>query len=440
MYQILKPNAETVHTEASDMDCTVKQYLGGGGQGEVYRAQLGNHDIALKWYFLHYLAQDERLRERLEIAIKIGPPSDRFLWPLELASSPTVPAFGYVMPLRESRFKGIVDMMRRRAEPSFRALAKAGFELAHNYLQLHAQGLCYRDINFGNVFLDPKTGEIRICDNDNVDVNGKPGPIGGTPRFMAPELVRGDASPSTQTDLFSLAVLLFYMFMLHHPLEGKKELAIHSFDLPAMRKLYGIEPVFIFDPDDDSNRPVREYHDNAIIYWEIYPEFLKRLFIKSFTEGIRDPEHGRVREGEWRPAMVHLLDSIIYCGHCKAENFYDVERLKATGGKRPICWSCQKEVVLPFRIRIGKNVVMLNNDSKLFLHHLDGEYDLSTPIAEVTQHPRNPGIWGLKNLSGHKWVRATPEGENREIISGQSATLAKGVKIQFGMAEGEINY
>jgi hypothetical protein len=59
--------------------------------------------------------------------------------------------------------------------------------------------------------------------------------------------------PSTQTDLFSLAVLLFYMFVMHHPLEGRKELAIKCLDLPAMKKLYGTEPLFIFDPSDDSN-------------------------------------------------------------------------------------------------------------------------------------------------------------------------------------------
>lgn len=40
------------------------------------------------------------------------------------------------------------------------------------WLQLHAQGLCYRDISFGNVFFDHETGEVLICDNDNVAVDG----------------------------------------------------------------------------------------------------------------------------------------------------------------------------------------------------------------------------------------------------------------------------
>jgi serine/threonine protein kinase len=49
-----------------------------------------------------------------------------------------------------------------------------------------------------------------IADNDNVSVDGA-GVLGvlGTPRFMAPEIVRGETVPSTQTDLFSLSVLIF---------------------------------------------------------------------------------------------------------------------------------------------------------------------------------------------------------------------------------------
>ena len=114
------------------------------------------------------------------------------------------------------------------------------------------------------------------------------GGILGTPRFMAPEIVRGDSLPSIQTDLFSLAVLLFYLFVVHHPLEGSRELAIHSFDLPAMTKLYGTHPLFIFDPQDASNRPVAAYHENAIVFWPLFPQFLRDLFIRSFTEGLRD--------------------------------------------------------------------------------------------------------------------------------------------------------
>src|SRR5262245_53473833 len=255
MDQILKPKQQ-VQTVASRSVCVVEEFLGGGGQGEVYRATLGNQTVALKWYYPAAATVEQQ--KALENLIKAGAPSDPFLWPAELVQSSTTRGFGYLMPLRDPRFRGIVDMMKRRIEPGFRALVTAGLELSHSFLQLHAKGLCYRDISFGNAFFDPANGEILICDNDNVAVDdGSPTGVYGTPRFMAPEIVRGEAVPSTQTDLFSLAVLLFYIFMMHHPLEGKKELAIKCLDLPAMKKLYGTEPLFIFDPSTNRMRRIR---------------------------------------------------------------------------------------------------------------------------------------------------------------------------------------
>jgi len=438
MNQILKPG-QTIQTETTGLPCAVERFLGGGGQGEVYRAELGGKPVALKWYFPASATPEQRAA--LETLVKKGPPNEKFLWPMELASAQGVPGFGYVMPLRDPRYKGIVDLMKRRIEPSFRALTTAGLELSHSYLQLHAEGLCYRDISFGNVFFDPDTGDVLICDNDNVAVDGEAeGGVLGTPRFMAPEVVRGDALPSTQTDLFSLAVLLFYMFMVHHPLEGKRELEIHCLDLPAMTKLYGTDPLFIFDPDDDSNRPVPGYHDNVLAFWPIYPRFLRDLFTQAFTEGIRDPQNGRVRESEWRAAMVRLRDSIVYCAQCGAESFYDADALRDSGGKPGSCWSCRAEIQLPPRIRVGNSIVMLNHDTQLFPHHVDDQrlYDFSQPVAAVTQHPKDPSIWGLKNLSGEKWVITTADGAIKDVGPGRSVRLEVGVKVNFGKTEGEI--
>ena len=439
MSQILKPG-QIVNIESSGISCQVEDFLGSGTQGEVYRVNFDGSKMALKWYFPQWIEQDPRQKERLQKAIEFASPNDRFLWPVDLASAQDIPAFGYIMQLRESRFKSLVDLMRRRIEPTFRTLVTAGFELADSYFQLHAKGLCYRDISFGNVFFDPKTGEVRICDNDNVDVNGTPGSVDGTPRFMAPEVVRGDASPSTQTDLFSLAILLFYMLFVHHPLEGKKELDIHCFDLPAMKRLYGTEPIFIFDPSDISNRPVQGEQDNPLIFWDIYPLFLKELFIKAFTEGIRDPQHSRVRESEWRNAMIRLRDSIVYCPHCANENFYDIDALKAPGGKLNPCWSCRQEIRVPPRLRIGKNITMLNHDTRLFPHHIDDQkrYDFSETVAEVTRSPKDQNIWGIKNLTSENWVITTTDGTVKEVESGRSVTLAIGTKINFGKTEGEI--
>ncbi|MDQ3649298.1 MAG: serine/threonine protein kinase [Acidobacteriota bacterium] len=439
MEQQIIREGQTVRTEPSCMSCTTEKLLGAGGQGEVYKATLGGEAVALKWFFPQMATPEQRAA--IELLVRKGAPSEHFLWPIELAVDPNVQGFGYVMGLRPARFKNIVDLMKRRIEPTFRALATACFNLAHNYLLLHSQGFCYRDISFGNAFFDPDNGDVLICDCDNVAVNGG-GTLGvlGTPRFMAPEVVRGEAVPSTETDLFSLAVLIFYMLTVSHPLEGKKETEIKCLDLPAMNKLYGTEPIFIYDPQDESNSPVAGIHDNALAFWRIYPQFLHDIFTRAFTVGLRDPRHGRVRESEWRGQMVRLRDTIFYCPHCSLENFYDADKLKASGGNPGLCWSCAAQLKLPPRIRIGQHIVMLNHDTQIFPHHVDDGrlYDFSQAVASVAQHPTNKDIWGLKNLTDEKWVVTTADGDVRDVEANRSVTLSVGTRIHFGEAEGEI--
>lgn len=424
--------------------CEIKQLLGIGSQGEVYQAIVAGMPMALKWYFPRFATPQQR--QALELLITRGAPTHRFLWPVELVSAPGLDGFGYLMALRDPHHKSLMDLMTRRIkkpEPTFRTLATAGLHLADSYFQLHTMGLCYRDISFGNVFFEPEMGEVLICDNDNVTIDKSPtSEVLGTSHFMAPEIVRSEALPSTKTDLFSLAVLLFYMFMFHHPLEGKREANIHVFDATAMAKIHGYEPLFIFDPHDHSNAPVPGYQDNPLILWPIYPQFLRGLFTRSFTDGLRDPDNGRVRENEWRTALVRLRDSIFYCPHCKAQNFYDVEALKLSGGKPAPCWQCKCQVQLPFRIRIGDNVIMLNQDTKLYPHHINTQtrWDFSQPVAEVTRHPTDPTRRGLKNLSQDRWVLVKPDGSMQDVESGKNAALVAGNKIQFGTTEGEIRY
>ncbi|MBC8059915.1 MAG: serine/threonine protein kinase [Clostridiaceae bacterium] len=436
MNQTLK-NGKNLETETGRM-FTIKKLIGSGGQGEVYEIDMEGRPFALKWYFIDKGTEEQRgIIERL---IKEGSPNERFLWPLCMVDSPDLETFGYIMPLRERNFAGIIDMMTGKASPSFRTLCSAAYELVDSYQKLHSLGRCYRDISFGNVFFDPKTGKVRICDNDNVTIDGAAlCGVGGTQRFMAPEIVRGVASPSIDTDRFSLAVLLFYMLMMHHPLEGKKELDIHCLDGHTMKKLYGVEPIFIWNPKNTSNTPDPVEQRTPIIYWSIYPKFIKALFIKTFTIGIKKPKE-RVVETEWRRAFIQLRDSITYCGKCGAENFYDADKLQ--NNEPHICWKCGNMVKLPPRIKVGKSEIILNFDTKLYAHHLVkmADFDFKAPMAELSTHPQNPNIWGLKNLSRETWVMTTPEGLVSKIPPGKNVLIALGIVINFGSTEGEIRF
>lgn len=409
--------------------------LGSGGQGEVWFAHLEGKDVAIKVYHRHTATTAQfSVLERL---VKAGPPARYFLWPLAIVDDEATGTFGYVMELREARFRTSEDFMARRVEPSFRALLTAAWQLADGFLQLHSQGLCYRDISFGNVFLDPNTGDIRICDNDNVDISGSPtGGVLGTPRFMAPEVVRrGEGVPSDQTDRYSLAVLLFYLLMGGHPLDGARESKIRCLDIPALEKLYGFDPLYIFDPIDVSNAPVRGIHDNPIAFQLVYPPAIRALFERSFTEGLHYPNN-RVRESEWRKAFFRARDSIQYCTECQTENFYDAEALRSSGSQT--CWSCQHALTLPPRIRIGNDIVLLNHDTRLYAHHVGQVGGIEEAIAEVVRNPQNPGLFGLKNLTLEAWTITKPDGGIVDVPPGKAAPILQGNKINFGPATGEI--
>lgn len=412
--------------------------LGQGGQGAVFAVSIDGdeRELALKWYFPRNASahQEQSLRELIER----GSPHDHFLWPLDLAWSAAgtrAGGFGYVMRRRPDRYKGLVELVAGRVDVPFRTLATIGVQLAHGFLALHNEGLCYRDISFGNVFFDPDTGDVLICDNDNVGIDGESvSSVRGTPYFMAPEIVLGEAVPSRNTDLWSLAVLLFYLLVVHHPLEGKRSLEYQWWDDAAMQDLFGRRPLFIFDRNDPSNEPVAGYHDNALILWPLYPAFLRDLFHQAFERGTSDPVEGRVRESVWRAALARLRDSIVYCPGCGRQNLFDESATQAA------CWSCDAALATPLRLRFGRHVVVLNHDTQLFAHHLRRDYDLEHAIAEIARHPGDETVWGLRNLGSTAWAASAPGRDAFEVAPGRSATLVVGLEIDFGTTRAIVEY
>ncbi|MBR2660454.1 MAG: protein kinase [Clostridia bacterium] len=412
----------------------VVSLLGAGGQGEVYDVELNGKHYALKWYYKHMATKEQK--SILDNLVSKGAPDNTFLWPQDLIFNGWGQSFGYIMPLRPKNYKSIVDMMKRRAEPSFYTLCRAAYNLTNGYQKLHSMGYSYRDISFGNLFFDPNNGDVLICDNDNVAANGiDNSAVYGTPRFMAPEIVLGKAKPSRNTDLYSLAVLLFYMFMMGHPLEGKLEADIRCMDIHAMNRLYGTNPVFVFDPNNKTNRPVKGYQDNVLIYWDIYPQIIRDLFMRSFTEGLTAPNK-RVTEKQWLDAFANLMTGIIACPGCGAEVFFDES--KVASGVAHTCWNCGRATQYPVSIIVGKSRVLLKKGAKLYAHNIYGNYDMDTVVGEVVQNPNNPNLWGIKNQSKDNWTYIRADGQQIPVALGRSAAIAKDAKIGFGQLIGEF--
>ena len=414
--------------------CRVQTCLGQGGQGAVYRiSPRRGEDLALKWY--HPRAATPSQEEALSLLVEQGPPSAGFLWPLYLATAQGLPGFGYAMPLRPGRYVDLALLLSGGAAATVAILARAGVELADAFLQLHTRGLCYRDISFGNVFLDPKTGEILVCDNDNVGESGSPPDVLGTPAFMAPEIVAGLALPDTNTDLHSLAVLLFYLLARGHPLEGRREAAIHCLDEPARRALYGPDALFVFDPVNLANRPVPGYHDKPLGLWPLYPARLRDTFAAAFGAGLRRPA-ARPRTSDWRRALARLRDAVGVCPACGGEILYDPDfpparcPLRGCGAPLPRA---------PRLLVAGREPVALHPGATLFPHHfLPGPPDLRAPVARVRARPGHPGVFGLGNLGGVPWDLAAADGGRVLVLPDRSAPLVPGTRLAILGADAQV--
>jgi DNA-binding helix-hairpin-helix protein with protein kinase domain len=356
---------------------------------------------------------------------------------METVTCEGMPGFGYVMPLLDPRFVSFAPMLSQPEQPSFRVIATIGRELVDAFAALHASGLCYRDISFGNLRVDPVAAEVAIIDNDNVGTDGGDIFVRGTMRFMAPEIIRGEALPSTVTDLHSLAVFLFYLFVHGHPLEGSRSDSTYTWQSGghvseselAVRHL-GVDPLFVFDPKDGSNRPAPG--DPMLTWWGIYPDFFRAVFIQAFTTGLSDATlTGRVTEGTWRRALQRLRDSVSDCPRCRAAVFYD------PGKPWQKCWNCGSIPPVPPRLEVQGQSLVLSEGAELTSHHLNKDRDYRNVKAVVEAHPQRPGQVVLRNLTGKPWT-VFPDGEGSKTVEPGQRLGVRSMTIDFHVARGRI--
>jgi DNA-binding helix-hairpin-helix protein with protein kinase domain len=290
------------------------------GRGTAFSARLSTGEVVGVMWYPPGNGSDAQRRATAAL-LALGSPHPALAWPVGIATSSEVPGWGVINRLIPSQFAPLGSLLAAREQPSFETLARIGAELAGACAALHASGLTYRDFNLATPLADPATGELIIPVTDSLDVLGMPASP-GIPAFQAPEVVRGDARPSAASDRHSLAVMLFYLLVHGHPLDNGESADEAEF--------LGRNPVFVFDPGDPSNRPADG--DPMTVWWPIYPVFLRELFTRAFTAGLRLPGE-RVTERQWQEALLALASHVSECP-CGAAVILDQDE----PGKP--CWDC----------------------------------------------------------------------------------------------------
>lgn len=408
---------------------TIQEEIGTGGQGTVYKVSIKDEEYALKWYFRHKLHKYEQFRKNIEENIYKGCPSNDFLWPKTLTEEYDG-TFGYIMNLRPQEYADFSDILNNRTKFSeLKILINSAIQIVDAFRELHRKGYCYQDINDGNFFINVNNGNVLICDNDNVAPYGVNLGIAGKPGYMAPEIVRGVTKPNQETDAHSLAVVLFKLFLRHDPLMGKKYVAKVCITEKTEKELYGDNPIFIFDPDDDSNRPVPGVHPNPIKLWPYYPKYMQDIFIKAFAKGMKNPQE-RPTDNEWRDILIRLRSEVLTCT-CGTEMLASCLKPDLQNGIFT-CSHCHTKHIYPMVMQNGKHKIYLFPGNKLYTCHIDSSNDdCMTEVATVTRNKKNPSLYGIRNNSTINWI-CNYNGKSRTISNGDVIPVAENMKIAFG--------
>jgi serine/threonine protein kinase len=401
----------------------VEKELGRGGQGIVYLSEFNGQKYALKWYTAKLT---DSFFDNLKNNIEQGAPSKAFLWPLMLTKK-QLGSFGYVMELRKNDSYEFGDFLLAKVRfQSIGAIINAALQICEGFYYLHLKGLSYQDLNDGNFFINPATGDVLICDNDNVTAQGENSGILGKARYMAPEIVQG-GKPDKYSDYFSLAVILFMLFYGNHPLEGKKVVSCPCMTEENERKHFGSEAIFILDKNDRTNLPVRGVHHNVIRRWPLFTKVLQDAFIEAFgQELIKNPTQ-RMMESKWEKIIRQVRNQLVVCSSCENETFAGSDFVST-------CINCGRPVEVKYRLRTNDNGILALTPKKIVLLG-----KIKEPFAVVRVSKKNAEILAMQNLTQAKWIVETLDGKLKDINPTEFLPLEKGLKIYFAQHEkGEI--
>jgi len=189
--------------------------LGGGGMGEVYRAddlELGE-PVALKLLIgagEGATVQRDRLRAEVRLARRVTHPGVCRVFDLAEADGRLFLSMEWIDG------EDLGSLLRRIGRLPAERVLRAARQLTSSLAAVHEQGLLHRDLKPANVMVDGR-GRARLTDFGLADTReAAKEDLAGTPAYMAPEQFTSGGS-SAASDLWALGALLHEMLTGAHP-------------------------------------------------------------------------------------------------------------------------------------------------------------------------------------------------------------------------------
>lgn len=424
--------------------------IGSGRQSTVYLVEYNSMKMALKWYDPEKVKNPDKMYENIRRNIKDGEPNNKFLWCKYMTKADRENGtFGYFMELKPDSFEYFADVMKgyklvhdkstgRMTKKSVKfaslnAMLTAVINIVNAFRQLHKVGKSYHALSDGGFFINTDTGAVLMSDCDTIAPHGTDLGIKIRPSYKAPEVLEGSL-PDENSDMYTLAVVLFKVLFRGDPMEGKKVVMDVCLNEQELAEHYGRKAVFVYDPDDVSNRPLRCIHDNVIKFWGEYPEYIKEAFVRSFTVGKKEPEK-RVSAEEWQNLFIRLRSEILSCV-CGRSNFVSMHGKPKD--KIFKCPKCNMEyATIGFSNRIFRMPLYIG--CKLFECDINPYADDFLSVAgELVENKLRPGLIGIKNCSDRKWSVKMPDGFFHDVAAGKGFPVWQGLEIDFGRVQAKF--
>ena len=282
-----------------DGDATIKECLKDFGT-QLYRVDYNETDKILVWISTHRGAGTSY--QRVQNLVDMGAIYEGFLWPEDITELSN-DEFGYIVSILPKGFVPYTEILDLKHNLDYRVLVASSICLTKAVGLLSKYGLVMYGCQSFNINI--KNGKILIpMDATAVVPSGTKLAWHDSLRYTAPEVSLG-APMDLYSNRFILANFIFQLLFLSHPLEGNKSLIPRTADLQM--KLYAENPVFIFDKDDESNKPDTISQRNTILLWKETPDFVKEVFWRAFDkEAIKNPCH-RPTEREFLNVLKEFM-------------------------------------------------------------------------------------------------------------------------------------
>ncbi len=205
-------------------------HIGGGGMAQVYLARHRVHGglFAVK-VLVDYLAQDPRIVARFEQEARMA---------ATLSSHPNIVAIFdigegsgvHYMIMQYIAGEDLASYVSRQGRLNLPDAANVVAQAAEALSCAEAKRIVHRDLKLANMLLD-EGGRIKLLDfgisriADLSDGLTRPGESIGTPYYMSPEQIRGEAC-DIRSDLYSLGCVFFELISGSHPFENESATAI----------------------------------------------------------------------------------------------------------------------------------------------------------------------------------------------------------------------